>query len=43
MNADDKDTLVREQKALNAGIEELGIDGEILTLDSYLRDGIKIY
>ena len=39
---DDKNTLEREQRALQAGMNELKIDGEILTLDSYLRYGIKI-
>ncbi len=32
----------REKRALQAGMKELKIDGEILTLDSYLREGIKL-
>ena len=35
-------TIEREERALRAGIEELKIDGEIITLDSYLREGIKL-
>ncbi len=33
-------TLDREQRALQAGREELQVDGHIITLDSYLRNGI---
>lgn len=33
-------TADREQRALKAGMEELGVDGTIVTLDSYLRQGI---
>lgn len=36
---DDPKTLDREQRALEAGIKELKIDGELITLDSYLRQG----
>lgn len=39
---DDIKTLEREQRALQAGMKELAIDGEIITLDSYLREGIKL-
>lgn len=35
-------TIEREERALKAGIQELHIDGEIITLDSYLREGIKL-
>jgi len=38
----DANTMAREQRALQAGMEELKIDGEIITLDSYLREGIKL-
>lgn len=41
-NVKDKKTLEREERALEAAISELKIDGEIVTLDSYLRDGIKL-
>lgn len=36
------DTLQREQRALEAGMKELNIEGEIITLDSYLRQGVRI-
>lgn len=35
-------TLERETRALKAGIEELKIEGDIITLESYLRTGIHI-
>ncbi len=35
-------TIEQEERALQAGIKELKIDGEIITLDSYLRDGIRL-
>ncbi len=35
-------TIEREERALQAGMKELKIDGEIITLDSYLRKGIKM-
>jgi predicted AAA+ superfamily ATPase len=38
----DANTAQREERALQAGIRELKIDGEIVTLDSYLRNGIKL-
>lgn len=38
----DEKTLEREQRALQAGMKELKIEGEIITLDSYLREGIKL-
>ncbi len=38
----DGDTIEREERALQAGMKELKIDGEIITLDSYLREGIKL-
>ncbi len=41
-HTEQKDTMVREERALNSAISELGIDGEIITLDSYLRYGISI-
>lgn len=39
----DEKTFEREERALKAGMEELNIEGEIITLDSYLRSGIKLY
>mgnify|MGYP006445432563 CR=1 FL=1 len=36
-------TFIREKRALDAAISELGIDGQIITLESYLKDGINIY
>lgn len=39
---EDEKTLQREQKALQAGMNELKIDGEIITLASYLQNGVKI-
>lgn len=41
-NTDDKNTLEREERALQSGMKELKIDGEIITLDSYLREGINL-
>jgi hypothetical protein len=41
-NLDDTNTLERETRALQAGMKELKIEGEIITLDSYLREGIKL-
>lgn len=38
----DSKTLEREKRALRAGMEELKIDGEIITLDSYLSKGINL-
>ncbi len=38
----DKSTLEREQRALQAAMNELKIEGELITLDSYLREGIKL-
>ncbi len=35
------DTSEREERALRSGMKELKIDGEIITLDSYLQEGIK--
>ena len=37
----DATTVVREERALQAGMKELKVEGEIITLDSYLREGIK--
>lgn len=39
-NIDDDNVLAREKRALQAGMKELKIDGEIITLDSYLKQGI---
>lgn len=39
---EDPKTMEREERALQAGIKELNIEGEIITLDSYLREGIKM-
>jgi len=41
-NTDDKKTLDREKRALRAAEKELKIKGEIITLESYLRDGINL-
>ena len=41
-NMEDPDTYQRESSAYNAGIKELKIPGEILTLDSYLQHGVLI-
>jgi predicted AAA+ superfamily ATPase len=38
----DAKTMQREKRALESGMKELKIEGEIVTLDSYLREGIKI-
>jgi uncharacterized protein len=38
---EDPATMEREERALQKGMKELKIDGEIITLDSYLRKGIK--
>lgn len=35
-------TLIREERALQAGKQELNIEGEIITLDSYLRHGVRM-
>lgn len=39
----DEKTIEREQRALQEGMKEMKIDGEIVTLDSYLREGIKLF
>jgi len=36
----DEKTLAREQRALDAAKKELNIDGEIITLESYLKKGV---
>lgn len=41
-NHQNSDTFERENRALQAGINETKIEGEIITLDDYLRHGIKI-
>lgn len=41
-DAQDPNMMKREKRALEAGMKELKIDGEIITLDSYLREGIKL-
>ncbi len=38
----DAKTYMREQRALEIAMKELKIDGEIITLDSYLREGINL-
>ncbi len=38
----DPNTLAREERALQNAMKELKIEGEIITLDSYLRHGIKL-
>jgi len=40
-NINDPETLKREERALQAGIKELKIPGEIITLDSYLQKVIR--
>ena len=39
---DNKETYDREKRALETGIKELKIKGEIITLESYLREGINL-
>src|SRR3990167_2948742 len=39
-DASDKDTFEREERALLAAKKELNIEGEIITLSSYLKNGI---
>jgi len=39
-NMENDDTYAREERALKDGMKELGISGEIITLESYLRKGI---
>ncbi len=39
---EDPKTFEREERALKAGMKELKIDGEIITLDGYLRKGISL-
>ena len=36
----DNDTKLREERALNAAMLELNIPGRIVTLESYLREGL---
>ena len=36
------DTLMREERALKAAQQELKIDGEIITLNSYLKNGVVV-
>ncbi|MBF8262476.1 MAG: putative ATPase [Parachlamydiales bacterium] len=38
----DAQTMDREERALRAGMKEMNIDGEIITLDSYLREGVRL-
>ncbi len=38
----DANTAQREERALRAGMKELKIEGEIVTLDSYLQRGIQL-
>ena len=38
----DANIMEREKRALQTGMKELKIDGEIITLDSYLREGLKL-
>ncbi len=40
---DERKTFEREERGFKEGIAELKIDGEILTLDSYLRAGIQLF
>lgn len=41
-NMQDAETSKREKRALDAGMKELNTEGDIITLDSYLREGIKL-
>lgn len=41
-NLDSPETMERETRALECAKKELGIDGEIITLESYLQHGVKI-
>lgn len=41
-DASDPHTIEREQRALQAGMKELKIEGELITVDSYLREGIEL-
>ncbi len=41
-DAQDANTMEREQRALQAAMKELKVDGELITLDSYLREGVKL-
>lgn len=41
-NIQDEKTFQREKRALESGMKELKVDGEIVTLDSYLQKGIKL-
>ena len=38
----DAATLEREQRALQQGMEELNVEGELVTLDSYLRKRVMV-
>lgn len=40
-NIENDETFAREKRALKNGMKELGIDGKLITLESYLREGIK--
>ena len=42
LNMDNANTKLREERALEAAMAELNIPGQIVTLDSYLRDGLCI-
>lgn len=39
----DADTMEREQRALQAGMKELKVEGALITLDSYLREGLPVF
>lgn len=41
-NMHQESTLEREERALRAGMDELKMEGEIITLDSYLSSGINL-
>jgi predicted AAA+ superfamily ATPase len=41
-NIQDPKTMARETRALEAGMKELEIEGELITLDSYLQHGIRL-
>lgn len=38
----DDETRIREERALEIAMKELNVPGRIVTLDSYLRDGVNI-
>ena len=37
-----KQTVEREERALQQAMQELKVEGEIVTVESYLRQGVKL-